>query len=107
MANQDNNRQLPSAAADSQPNSPDQQDNNSQLVPIFFENDYLRAYDRGDLSRFTTCYDPSASESSSPPNFPFQFPLPQIGRITMADRFPSIEDLDLGELTRGKYRFQF
>jgi hypothetical protein len=71
----------------------------SQIVPIFFENDYLRAHDKGDLSRFIAAYDPSTRQNPADPAtpFPFQFPLPQIGRITMADRFPDIGDVDLGK----------
>jgi hypothetical protein len=105
---EDNTRDLPAAAANadagqaeqatSPQNSPDSPNNPSELVPIFFENEFLRAYDRGNLSQFTAAYDPSAANNAAEP-FPFQFPLPQIGRITMADRFPSIEDLDLGEWT--------
>lgn len=101
MSRQDNDREVPAASelSDKQTSSPNLQNpcnDQSEIVPIFFENDYLRAHDRGNLSEFTTAYNPSDSEH--PPNqpFPFQFPLPQIGRITMADRFPKIEDLDLG-----------
>lgn len=72
--------------------------NYSEIVPIFFEDDYLRAYDRATLSEFTARYDPADSEHPPRQPFPFQFPLPQIGRITMADRFPKIEDLGLGKL---------
>jgi hypothetical protein len=68
-----------------------------RIVPIFFENDYLRARDRGDLSKFTAAYNPSSSKKPAAP-FPLQFPLPDIGRITMADRFPDIGDVDLGKI---------
>jgi hypothetical protein len=90
-------RQLPAADnRNTSPTSPTLTDENSQLVTIFFEDDYLRAYDKGDLSQFTAAYNPFAEPPKEP--FPFQFPLPQIGRITMADRFPKIEDLDLGKM---------
>jgi len=87
------------------PNSPSSPDpTQSQIVPIFFENDYLRAHDRGDLSRFTAAYDPSTRQNPEDPAtpFPFQFPLPQIGRLTMADRFPDIGDVDLGKPRLGR-----
>lgn len=78
------------------PNSPDSIDDPSELVPIFYVDDYLSAHNRGDLSRFTAAYDPFITENSKNRPFPFQFPLPQIDLIIMADRFPKIEDLDLG-----------
>jgi Clathrin light chain len=102
MIAKDNTRQLPTAFEQSDkptssPNSPKSSNDRSEFVPIFYENDYLRAHDRGNLSQFTAAYDPYTSENPPTEPFPFQFPLPQIGRITMADRFPKIEDLDLGE----------
>ena len=75
--------------------SPDSPNNRTELVPVISEDDYLRAYNKGELSQFTVAYDPLNSEN--PPTKPFQFPLPQFGRITMAERFPKIEDLDLGD----------
>ena len=98
----DHERQLPAASQPSDrptspPNSQNSPEGHSEIVPIFYENEYLRAHDRGDLSQFTAAYDPSTSENPPKQPFPFQFPLPQIGRITMADRFPKIEDLDHGE----------
>lgn len=108
MAHNDNKRQIPGIASEylaeiascppNPPNSPTSPIDHSVLVPIFFENDYLRAYDTADLSRFTAAYDPSTSKDPPSQPFPFQFPLPQIARITMAERFPKIENLDLGEL---------
>ena len=100
---QDKERHLPAngsqqpdkAKSRANSNSSNSPNNPTELVPIFFENDYLRAFDRGNLSRFITAYDPAAPPPDRP--FPFQFPLPQIARITMADRFPSIGDLNLGE----------
>lgn len=83
-----------SATATSSSNLPNDY---SEIVPIFYEDDYLRAYDRATLSEFTARYDPADSEHPPRQPFPFQFPLPQIGRITMADRFPKIEDLGLGK----------
>jgi hypothetical protein len=88
---------------------PDPDPTESQVVPIFFENDYLRAHDRGDLSRFTAAYDPATRQNPEDPAtpFPFQFPLPQIGRITMADRFPDIGDVDLGNTQLRRQALQF
>lgn len=102
MPAKDNKRQPPIAFAQSDkptssPNSLKSPRDRSEIVPIFYENDYLRAHTRGNLSQFTAAYDPSTSENPPTEPFPFQFPLPQIGRIIMADRFPKIEDLDLGE----------
>ena len=79
------------------PNSPVSVNNPSEVVPIFYVDDYLRAHSSGDLSQFTGAYNPFISDNSKSRPFPFQFPLPQIGLITMADRFPKIEDLDLGK----------
>lgn len=84
----------PKSPSNSPPNLPN---NASEIVPIFSEEEYLKAHDKGDLSEFTAAYDPSTRHEPPTNPFPFQFPLPEIGRITMADRFPKIEDLDIGE----------
>lgn len=100
MTSEDNERQLPAGCDQSYtpPNLPHPAaDNTSELVPIFLEDEYLRTRDRGDLSQFTAAYDPASATDLLRRPSPFQFPLPQIARLTMADRFPSIEDLNTGE----------
>jgi hypothetical protein len=101
MGNVDNHRQLPAVSpedgASCPPNPPNSPTEPSELVPIFFENDFLRAYDTADLSQYRAAYDPFTRETPPSRPFPFHFPLPQIGRITMAERFPKIEDLNLGD----------
>ncbi len=107
MANNSNHRQIPGIASEYRPetascppnpaNSPTSPTDHFKFVPIFFEKDYQSAYETADLSRFTAAYNPSAKEEPSAQPFPFQFPFPQIEHITMAERFPKIEDLELGE----------
>ncbi len=86
---EENDRQQPTSTSNS-PNG------YSDVVPIFYENDYLSAYDKSDLAQFTAAYYPFTSRLSKNRRFPSKIPLTQTGRI-MADRFPSIDDLDLGK----------
>jgi hypothetical protein len=102
MAEEDNRQlppftpELPSRPCSAPPNSPTSTHSQSQLVPIFLEDDLLRLRDEADLSNWTAAYDPSAQPNPQARPFPFQFPLPDINQV-MADRFPKIEDLELGE----------
>ena len=89
---EENDRQQPD-----KPTSPSNSPNDySEFVPIFYENDYLNTYDKSDLPQFTAAYYPFTSGLSRNRRFPSKIPFTQTGRI-MADRFPSIDDLDLGK----------
>ncbi len=90
---EENDRQQPD-----EPTSPSNSPNDySEVVPIFYEDEYLNAYQKSDLSQFTAAYYPFTSAVSKHWPFPSKNPLPQTGHI-MADRFPSIDDLDLGKI---------
>ena len=59
-------------------NPPNPPNNYFEIVPIFYENDYLRAYHQGDLSQFTVAYNPSTSGSSrTRPFSPLPVPSPK------------------------------
>ncbi len=72
----------------------------SELVPIFYENDYLSVYEKRDISQPIAAYYSLIRQFSKTRPIPSKIPLPhpQTGR-TMADRFPSIDDLDLGKIS--------